>query len=160
MGTRLCLPNELDSQKKKQGTKPKEREKKVWPNSYQTKSYAAQSKEYPTIFSRNHPRKCVPVFKRLCEPGKGGQPFIGAQYRRKHSRKRDRSIEGIFEVGCCWHIHVMPIIHVLVEIFKEPPKASTKKKEFTKKPWAMSKKALAGTLIGEGIQYGDIAKPE
>ena len=54
----------------------------------------------------------------------------------------------------------MPIIHVLVEIFKEPPKSSTKKKEFAKKPWAMSKKALAGSLVGQSIERENIAKPE
>ncbi len=102
----------------------------------------------------------MPFLERPCEARKCAQPFIGTHYRRKHSRKRDGSIEHIFEVGYCWYIQIMPIIHVLVEIFKEPPKSSTKKKEFAKKPWPMSKKTLAGTLIGEGIQYGDIAKPE
>ena len=58
----------------------------------------------------NHPREWSPIFERPCKPRKGAQPFICAQYRRKHSRKRDGSIKDIFEVEYCWHIHVMPII--------------------------------------------------
>jgi hypothetical protein len=54
----------------------------------------------------------------------------------------------------------MPILHKLVEIFKRPPKSGTEQKQLGQKSWTIKKKAMAGTVIGEGIQAGDIAKPE
>jgi hypothetical protein len=137
METRFFLPNELDSQKEKERTKPEKREKNVWPNTYQTKSHAAYAEEYPASRLNNHPGDRVPVFERQCEAGKGAQPFIGAKYRRKHGGKCDGGIEEIFEMGRFWKIHVMPILHILVEIFKGPPKSCTEQKQLATKEWAV-----------------------
>jgi hypothetical protein len=125
METRLFLPNDLDSQKKKQGTKPEEGEKKGRPNSYHPESYAAQAEKCPTSRLNNQPGERVPVFERQCEARKSGQPFISTKYGWQDGRKCNGSMEDIFEVGRFWEIHVMPIIHVLVEIFEAPPKSCT-----------------------------------
>jgi len=75
-----------------------------------------------------HPREPVPVFKGPCKLGKGVQPFIGTEHGRKYGRKRDGGIKEVFEIGRVWKIHVMPILHVLIEIFKCPPKSGTEEK--------------------------------
>jgi hypothetical protein len=74
----------------------------------------------------------VPVFKRPGESGKGIQPFIGTENGWQYGRKRDRGIEDIFEVGRVWKVHIMPIIHKLVEIFKGPPKPRAEQKQLGK----------------------------
>jgi hypothetical protein len=80
----------------------------------------------------NHPRERAPIFERQCQVRKGGQPLIGAENGWQDGRKCNGSLEDVFEVGCVGEIYIMPIIYVLVEIFKGPPKSRAEQKQLAK----------------------------
>ncbi len=54
----------------------------------------------------------------------------------------------------------MPVIHKLVEVFKDPPKSSAEEKEFSEEIWLVQHEAMASSLIRDRIDDNDIAEPQ
>jgi hypothetical protein len=96
--------------------------------------------------------------KAFLNPGKREKPLPGGGESGQDRRKRKGGIQKVSD-GAELRPHVIPVLDETIQVFKEPPEDSTRRKKAQKGERLIQHQTMPGPAVGQGIQSDDISDP-